>query len=97
MDYRIIIAIVIHHFGFFLFFRLLLTEFVDDNELIPLHAGSKVFVSKTDLLKNFDKKSSVYTSKLAGILFGEDLLIACAEADELSQLDSEKLTSLIST
>lgn len=67
-------------------------------DMIPLHAGSTVFVSKTDLVRICDPKPSVYTAKLATLLFGHDLLLmnTADTSDELAHLNPTKMASLIS-
>ncbi|XP_059611352.1 modifier of mdg4-like isoform X11 [Phlebotomus argentipes] len=66
-------------------------------DLIPLHSGSSVYVSKKDLITIFTNKPHVYTSRLADLLFGREALLACKEkyTINLSQLDPVKLKSLI--
>lgn len=68
-------------------------------DLIPLHSGSSVYVSKKDLINIFTNKPHVYTSRLADLLFGQEALVACKEkySVNLSHLDPVKLKSLIST
>ena len=65
--------------------------------MIPLHAGSQVYVSKKELIKIFDPKPSIYTCKLAVLLFGPKLNQKRTDAgDALAHLDPKKLKSLIS-
>lgn len=65
--------------------------------MIPLHAGSQVFVSKNELIKNFDPKPSVYTCKLALLLFGKNLVQKRDQVDDpIQHLDTKRLKSLIS-
>uniref|UniRef100_A0A1B0CAM1 FLYWCH-type domain-containing protein n=1 Tax=Lutzomyia longipalpis TaxID=7200 RepID=A0A1B0CAM1_LUTLO len=75
-------------------------SFTWDNptDLIPLHSGSVVYVSKKDLISIFTNKPPVYTSRLADLLFGEEALLACKEKYNvnLTSLDPVKLKSLIS-
>lgn len=68
------------------------------DDMIPLHAGSNVFVSKNDLVRICDPKPSVYTAKLATLLFGHDLLLmdTVDTTDELAHLNPTKMASLIS-
>lgn len=82
--------------GFTIRFRFyFVSEQVDADDMIPLHAGSVVYVSKTDLVRICDPKPSVYTTRLATLLFGHDLLRAGA-SDNLEHLNHTKMKSLIS-
>ncbi|XP_067618549.1 modifier of mdg4-like isoform X6 [Eurosta solidaginis] len=65
---------------------------------IPLHAGSKVYVSKYDLAKIFIPNACIYTSRLSELVFGLDTLerIACSNAKQrLLLLDENLLNSII--
>lgn len=64
--------------------------------MIPLHVGSQVFVAKKQLIKIFDKKPSIYTCKLAVLIFGQKLNQKRSDGDPLGHLDPKKLKSLIS-
>lgn len=64
--------------------------------MIPLHARSQVFVSKKELIKIFDLKPSVYTCKLAMLLFGKTLYEKHDHDDCIHHLDAKRLKSLIS-
>jgi hypothetical protein len=44
------------------------------DEMISLHPGSSVFVSKPDLLNIFTEKSALYTARLTTLVFGENVL-----------------------
>lgn len=68
------------------------------SDLIPLHAGSRVMVSKTDLIKIFDPKPSVYTGNLALLLFDQRMKQKpkTIHDDVLYHFDERKLKSLIS-
>lgn len=67
------------------------------NDLIPLHVGSEIMISPEELVKMFDTKPAVYTSKLAFWLFGDELYKPQASTEgEFDQLDATKLKSLIS-
>lgn len=67
---------------------------------IPLHSGSRVYVPRQKLIKIFSKKPSEYTSRLAELVFGIDLLKKIAKTknyeDYLDVLDQKKLESVIS-
>lgn len=67
--------------------------------MIPLYAGSTVYVYKADLLKIFHENPKVYTGRLANLLFGSENLRKCSEykeVDRLNYLDADFLTALIS-
>lgn len=67
--------------------------------MIPLYAGSTVYVYKADLLKIFHENPKVYTGRLANLLFGSETLRKCSEykdSDRFSYLDSDFLSALIS-
>lgn len=67
--------------------------------MIPLYAGSTVYVYKADLLKIFHENPKVYTGRLANLLFGSEKLKKCSEYKELdrfSYLDTDFLSALIS-
>lgn len=64
--------------------------------MIPLHAGSSVYVSKKELIKIFDPKPAVYTCKLGMLLFGQQLTEKRNDDDLLGHLNPKKLKSLIS-
>lgn len=65
--------------------------------MIPLHVGSQVYVSKKELIKIFDPKPSIYTCKLAVLIFGQTINQKINEkGDPLQNLDPKKLKSLIS-
>lgn len=67
--------------------------------MIPLYAGSTVYVYKADLLKIFHENPKVYTGRLANLLFGSETLKKCSEYKELdrfSYLDTDFLSALIS-
>lgn len=66
--------------------------------MMPLHTGSQVFVSKTDLIKAFDPKPQIYTYKLAMLIFGQKISEKrpAQKGDLLQHLDQRKLNSLIS-
>lgn len=67
--------------------------------MIPLYAGSTVYVYKADLLKIFHENPKVYTGRLANLLFGSETLRKCSEYKELdrfSYLDTDFLSALIS-
>lgn len=66
--------------------------------MIPLHAGSSVYVSKNELIKTFDPKPAIYTCKLAMVIFGGNLHKNKPNLNEnpLKHLDQKKLKSLIS-
>lgn len=56
-----------------------------EGEMIALHPGSNVFVSKDDLVNIYTDKHSLYTARLTGLVFGEKVL-------EKSKMPEEKLT-----
>ncbi|XP_053946032.1 modifier of mdg4 isoform X6 [Anastrepha ludens] len=65
---------------------------------IPLHAGSRVYVSKYDLAKIFIPNACIYTSRLSELVFGIDVLenIARSNAKQrLLMLDENLLKSVI--
>ncbi|XP_018790310.1 PREDICTED: modifier of mdg4-like isoform X4 [Bactrocera latifrons] len=65
---------------------------------IPLHAGSRVYVSKHDLAKIFIPNACIYTSRLSELVFGLDVLenIARSNAKQrLLMLDENLLKSII--
>ncbi|CAD6994043.1 unnamed protein product [Ceratitis capitata] len=65
---------------------------------IPLHAGSKVYVSKHDLAKIFIPNACIYTSRLSELVFGSDVLenISRSNAKQrLLMLDENLLKSII--
>ncbi|XP_055304404.1 modifier of mdg4-like isoform X8 [Sitodiplosis mosellana] len=64
---------------------------------IPLHAGSKVYVAKNELVKIFDPKPSVYTCKLATLIFGPGMhqRRPNQRGDPLQHLEPKKLKSII--
>lgn len=77
------------------------------SDLIPLHAGSKVLVSKTKLIDIFDTEPHIYTERLANLLFGRhftrefpgvvgDRSLRNPVNDPIQLLDQEKLASLVS-
>lgn len=66
---------------------------------IPLHAGSRVYVSKQDLAKIFIPNACIYTSRLSELVFGLDVLenIARSNAKQrLLMLEENLLKSIIS-
>ncbi|KAL9893469.1 modifier of mdg4-like isoform X15 [Glossina fuscipes] len=68
------------------------------NEKIPLYAGSRVYVAKSDLMKIFIPNSCIYTSRLSELVFGVEILekvARCAHKDRLKLLDSDLLQSII--
>lgn len=68
------------------------------DEMIPLHAGSNVYISKSDLVRIFTPNPSLYTSRLADLIFSQELREASTKQgkDRLSLLDQTRLSSLIS-
>lgn len=75
----------------------------NDGSTVPLHAGSKVFISKTDLLNINSNKPFIYIEQLANTLFGKELLASAtlskyrSKGDKNLEFDCrEKLYSLIS-
>lgn len=67
------------------------------DEMIPLHAGSNVYISKSDLVRIFTPNPSLYTSRLADLIFSQELREASTKQgkDRLSLLDQTRLSSLI--
>lgn len=67
-------------------------------DMIPLHAGSRVYVSKQELVKIFDPKPALYTFELAKLIFGKDFhhRRPTQNGDPIQHLDAKKLKSLIS-
>ncbi|XP_031625131.1 modifier of mdg4-like isoform X6 [Contarinia nasturtii] len=64
--------------------------------MIPLHVGSKVYVSKKELIKIFDPKPAIYTCKLAVLIFGPIIHQKFNQSgDPLKHLNPAKLKSLI--
>lgn len=65
--------------------------------MIPLHAGSNVYISKSDLVRIFTPNPSLYTSRLADLIFSQELREASTKQgkDRLSLLDQTRLSSLI--
>lgn len=76
----------------------MLLQTVQSREMIPLHPGSRVCVSKTELVKIFNQKPAIYTIELAKLLFKKELhqKKPTLNADPIAHLDAERLNSLIS-
>lgn len=70
-------------------------------EQIPLHTGSKVFVSKLDLIRIYTPAPAIYTARLADLLFGTEVLqrttMYSKYQSSLDVLDPVRVASLIST
>ncbi|XP_075153020.1 modifier of mdg4-like isoform X10 [Haematobia irritans] len=65
---------------------------------VPLYAGSKVYVSKNDLMKIYIPNACIYTSRLSELVFGLETLENVAKAgakDRVNLLDDELLKSVI--
>lgn len=74
---------------------------LDVQDKVPLYAGSRVYVSKADLLRIFIPQPLEYTSRLTELVFGLETLetIAINKAgikDRLKLLDDNLLNSIIS-
>lgn len=70
-----------------------------DSDLIPLHKGCRIKVSKTELLEIYTEHPALYTIRLAGIVFGKETLSAVSkesESNAIDLLDQNVLNSLIS-
>lgn len=76
----------------------LLLQTVQMRGMIPLHPGSRVCVSKTELVKIFNPKPAVYTVELAKLLFKKELhqKKPTLNGDPIAHLEGERLNSLIS-
>lgn len=74
----------------------------DDPNLVALHAGSRVYVRKDDIVKIFCDKPALYSVRLAEMIYGKNVLMESCMPDEralISQftpLNSEILDSIIS-
>lgn len=69
-----------------------------DSDLIPLHKGCRIKVSKTKLLEIYTEHPALYTIRLAGIVFGKETLSAVSKESEdsaIDLLDQNVLDSLI--
>lgn len=71
-------------------------------EMIALHPGSQVFVSKEDLVNIYTDKPALYTARLTGLVFGEKQLQQSKMPEEkltvpssLETLNSEMINSII--
>lgn len=75
-------------------------ELKDDPSLINLHSGSKVYVRKADILKIFCDKPSLYSVRLALLIFGEKTMSYSSMPDDHDRkyppLNEEILESIIS-
>lgn len=66
---------------------------------IPLCAGSRVYVAKSDLMKIFIPNACIYTSRLSDLVFGLETLEKVAKLgtkDCLRLLNEDLLQSIIS-
>lgn len=66
---------------------------------IPLCAGSRVYVAKSDLMKIFIPNACIYTSRLSDLVFGLETLEKVAKTgtkDCLRLLNEDLLKSIIS-
>lgn len=63
---------------------------------IPLHAGSKVFVYKEDLIRIYSNIPAIYTGRLAELVFGKSELQAMPDKKHLDFLEPHKRSSLTS-
>lgn len=72
-----------------------------NEEQIPLHIGSQVFVSKLDLIRIYTPAPDLYTARLADLLFGTEVLqrttMYSKYQSSLDVLDPVRVASLIST
>lgn len=73
-----------------------------EGDMIALHPGSSVFVSKDDLVNIYTDKHSLYTARLTGLVFGEKVLEKSKMPEEklseslpLETLSSETINSII--
>lgn len=73
-------------------------------DMIPLHAGSTVYVPKSDLIRIYTTNPSVYTGRLAELVFGRSTLVdailnksytGCKNKAEYFNLDAIKLQSIL--
>lgn len=69
-------------------------------EKVPLYSGSDIYIALEDLVKIYSSNPALYTARLMDIIFGREILNnACIEPaedeDDLEQLDSHKLRSMI--
>lgn len=72
---------------------------ISDPDLIPLHKGCPIKVSKTKLLEIYTEHPALYTIRLAGMVFGKETLSAVSKESEdhaIDLLDQNILNSLIS-
>lgn len=70
-----------------------------DPDLIPLHKGCPIKVSKKKLLEIYTEHPALYTIRLATIVFGKETLSAVSKESEhhaIDLLDKNILNSLIS-
>lgn len=68
------------------------------SDLIPLHAGSHIKISKTKLLEIYTEHPALYTIRLATIVFGKEKLSAVSKESQshaIDLLDQDILNSLI--
>ncbi|XP_005180547.1 modifier of mdg4 isoform X11 [Musca domestica] len=69
-----------------------------DSGKVPLFAGSRVYVSKNDLMKIYIPNACIYTSRLSELVFGLENLERVARTgikDRLKLLDDDLLNSVI--
>ncbi|XP_073819439.1 modifier of mdg4-like isoform X6 [Musca autumnalis] len=69
-----------------------------DSGKVPLFAGSRVYVSKNDLMKIYIPNACIYTSRLSDLVFGLENLEKVAKSgikDRLKLLDDNLLKSVI--
>lgn len=74
-------------------------KLISDPDLIALHKGCPIKVSKTKLLEIYTEHPALYTIRLAGIVFGKETLSAVSKESEdhaIDLLDQNILNSLIS-
>lgn len=69
-------------------------------DMIPLHAGSDVYVPKSDLIRIYTTNPAVYTGRLAELVFGRDSLVNAKvikgdNKTNILTLDSIKLKSIL--
>lgn len=71
----------------------------DNSSKIPLHTGSRVYVSKAILAQIFIPNPCIYTSRLTELVFGLETLKEVAKHEpnkHLSMLDKDMLQSVLS-
>lgn len=72
-----------------------------DSDMIALHPGSSVFVKKDDLVNIYTDKYPLYTARLTGLVFGDELLQKSRMPEEkiadssLQPLNSDMISSII--